>query len=475
MSIQALHERIVNCEAEFIHFIATRLGIMIRHQNADLRRSIVNACHKFHCSPKEYLDRLVHCSDHSPLLEHLVTDITVGETYFFRDKQQMQWLKNILLPRLIKKKREQQVWSLRIWSAGASTGEEIYTIALLLKELLPDIHRWSIHLLGTDINTEALAKAKRGIYSKWSMRSISNYYKYRYFSEENNQFHLSSEIKEMVNFQYLNLNDNTYPSMLNGTQAQDVILCRNVLIYFTKETIGRLMKKISNSLVEGGFLLLGASDPVLIAGASLIAHPEEGMVFSRHQFVDSTTPERSLMPKKAVEKLKSLLSVAEIVSLLDSACWQQVLDVIQTKDTSRIARDFLLYAQSQALANLGQLNEAVQCCEESLLLNATDKKYYFIYALILIELNRLEEAEKALQKALFLDHTFIDGHFQLGLLLIRNKKKALGVKSLHNALTLVKSKDSSSRVEGFTKLDYGRFSEILQSEIELLAGGERHE
>jgi chemotaxis protein methyltransferase CheR len=472
MNTQELRTCILNCEAEFIQLISQRLGIILRHKNTDLMHSIVNACHTFKCNPKEYLCRLKHCADNSPLLEHLIADITVGETYFFRDKQQINLLKKTILPKIIAAKREKNVLSLRVWSAACSSGEEIYTIALLLRELLPDRDRWVIRLLGTDINIMALNKAKKAAYSKWSMRSIPDYYKNRYFSEKNNQFYLSPEIINTVDFQYLNLNDNTYPSILNGTNSQDLIICRNALIYFSKDSIARLMNKMSTSLVEGGTLMLGASDPVVITGTNLVLHHNEGMFLTR-KTVDTITSS-SLQIKKVIapkrdSQINNLISLTDITKLFKAGRWQEVVTVLDTADTSNIDPQSLLIVKAKAFANLGQLNEAVYYCQQSLLLDATSKETYFIYALALSELNQLEEAEAALRKTLFLDRKFVEAHFQLGLLLIKNCKIDAGLKALDNALAIAKSADASCMVEGFNGLNYGRFAEILKTEIELVA------
>lgn len=475
MNRDDLRASIHTCESEFVQLILKRLGIVVRNQNTDLTNSIIHACQKFDCTPLEYLNKLVTCADNSPLLEHLITDITVGETYFFRDKQQMATLQNKVLPRIIKAKREKNHRSLRIWSAACSSGEEIYTIAILLNEILHDINYWSIHLLGTDIDTEALKKAKKGVYSKWSMRSIPDYYKVRYFSEKDNKFYLSPNIINKVDFQYLNLNDNTYPSLVNGTNAQDLIICRNALIYFSKECTQRLMKKIHASLIDDGVLLLGASDPVAIEGTEFVFHHEEGMVFSRQgRQKEANSPPLSYsqktLPKIPSITVKKPTTLGEITLLMERRCWQEVLNLINRSNTTKIAPYLLYSTKAKALANLGQLEEAVQCCQESLLLDSTRKDTYFTYALILIELERLNEAEAMLRKSLFLDRHFVEAHVQLGLLLVKNKKSAAGLKSLNNALVIAQSKGSLERVDGLEELNYGRFAEILKSEIELVTG-----
>ncbi|WP_040534663.1 CheR family methyltransferase [Legionella drancourtii] len=266
-------------EPEFIELIRLRFGLVVHvNQTRVLVKTIIDACHKFNYSPQEYLHQLKHCSNSSSLLADLVAAITVGESYFFRDKNQMHLLEKIILPQLIKQKNNN--FTLKIWSAGCSTGEEIYTIAMLLSELIPNLDGWNLQLLGTDINTTALAKAQAGVYRQWSMRSISERYLQRYFSKEEHTYVLSPKIRNLVNFKYLNLSDNSYPSILNGINEIDLILCRNVLIYFDSEFVVKIMKKLSATMAESAYLLLGASDPIVTAETNLVFHHNGAIYFS---------------------------------------------------------------------------------------------------------------------------------------------------------------------------------------------------
>ena len=134
-------------ETRFYEFIRRRMGILIHpHQNYELLKTIQDGCDRFNVTPDEYFHQVILAQDQSPLLDHLISGITVGETYFFRDKNQMNLLQDNVLPDLIKRKQENHSMSLRIWSAGCSTGEEIYTIAMMLCEVLHDIQEWTIKL-----------------------------------------------------------------------------------------------------------------------------------------------------------------------------------------------------------------------------------------------------------------------------------------------------------------------------------------
>jgi chemotaxis protein methyltransferase CheR len=445
----------------YIELIKNRLGINIhQYQTSELQKTVQEACLKFSCTDEEYLHLLKVCSDQSPLLEHLVAGITIGETYFFRDKNQMELLRTSLLPEIIQAKRQQGNLSLRIWSAGSASGEEIYTLAIMLYELLPDIDAWTLSLLGTDLNPIVLKKALAGCYSQWSMRSIDPQIMQRYFTKIDNHYLLSTNIRNLVKFDYLNLNDDDYPSIFNGTNAQDLILCRNVLIYFDLEHIAKLMHKLSMSLVPGGYLLLGASDPVEIKTTNLIFHHQKGILLSRPPIEQIEVP--PILP------LPPLLKKAPSVEKLP-------LIPIPVSKTAIATSDKL--ANAMALANLGKLKEAAAVCQACLTTDPTSKIAHFTYALTLIELNQLNNAENALRKALFLDREFVAAHYQLGLLLLRMQQAANGIKCLKNALTIAKTNDPHAEVQGYPGLQYSRLAEILEYELNLHAeiGKKHHE
>ena len=270
---------IKSMEPAFISLIRERFGIVIHvNQTKGLVKTITEICHKNKCQPQDYLKHLKHCSSSSQLLTDLVAAITIGESYFFRDKNQMQVLEKMVLPRLIKEKQSSR--TLKIWSAGCASGEEIYTIAMLLCELIPDMSSWKLRLLGTDINTLSLTKAAKGIYGQWSMRSIPENYIQRYFSKNGRFYSLSSDICNLVEFKYLNLSDNSYPSIINEINEIDLILCRNVLIYFDNELVTRIMNRLSACMANGSYLFLGASDPIVLKETNLVFHHNGAIYFT---------------------------------------------------------------------------------------------------------------------------------------------------------------------------------------------------
>lgn len=204
---------------------------------------------------EEFIAWLVSQSLSQKEIEILAAHLTVGETYFFREKKSFEILEQSILPTLIEARRKSEK-RLRIWSAGCSSGEEPYSIAIVLDRLLPDHYDWNVTILATDINTKALKTAIEGIYSDWSFRNTSAWLKDKYFEKVNaNHYVLQPGIRKMVAFSYLNLSEDLYPSIHNNTNAMDVILCRNVLMYFAPEAVNLTAGRFYRSLVEGGWLI----------------------------------------------------------------------------------------------------------------------------------------------------------------------------------------------------------------------------
>ena len=189
-------------------------------------------------------------------IEILASHLTVGETYFFRERPSFDLLETRILPELIDRRRN-TARRLRFWSAGCCTGEEAYSIAILLKRLLPDLADWQITILATDINPNFLKKAEDGVYGEWSFRGVSAELKEKYFAKRHNgRFEILPEIKRMVTFSYLNLMEEIYPSLLGNSNAMDIIFCRNVLMYFGSERAKEVVRKLRLSLLDGGLLIV---------------------------------------------------------------------------------------------------------------------------------------------------------------------------------------------------------------------------
>jgi len=202
--------------------------------------------------------------------------LTVNETYFFREQNQLKAFSEEILEEL--KTLNQDRKTLRVWSAGCSTGEEPYTIAMLINES-GHFNRWDIEIHGSDINQRVLQTARRGVYRKNSFRTTEPYFMSKYFIEEDSSFKISDAAKKHVNFSYLNLLD---PFRSKFLGKMDVIFCRNVLIYFDNASRRRVIENFHDRLVEGGYLLLGHAESLInISTAFTLKHLKNDMVYQK--------------------------------------------------------------------------------------------------------------------------------------------------------------------------------------------------
>ena len=206
----------------------------------------------------EYYDLVVNSE--SIEYSNMVNAVTTNKTDFFRESDHFDYLINIVLPEFINTSNFLESRKLKIWSAGSSTGKEAYTIAMVLHSFFLKLGKYDFKILGTDVSTEVLDKAKNGVYSNEKIRPIHSSYKKKYLMAgkgRKNGFHrIVPELREKVDFKELNFMENSY----NIKGKMDIIFCRNVVIYFDKETQIELFNKLYNHLNTGGYLFIGSSE-----------------------------------------------------------------------------------------------------------------------------------------------------------------------------------------------------------------------
>jgi len=245
----------------FSQLVYERCGLHFPDKRRDdLERGVRHAFAASTCTGLDEFYHLLRNSDSAAVhFERLVNAITISETHFFRDTGQFDALYSHVFPQLIR--RRQALRTLRIWSAGCASGEEPYSIAMLLRELLPDVEDWSITILGTDINTEALDRARQAVYSEWAFREErAKQWRSRYFRRRGNHYELNSVVKQMVTFAQLNLVEDEYPSYGSNTTLMDLILCRNVMIYLTESISQHIVERFHDCLTPGGWLVVGHAE-----------------------------------------------------------------------------------------------------------------------------------------------------------------------------------------------------------------------
>ncbi len=204
--------------------------------------------------------------------------LTTNETYFFRESFQLKAFSDEVIPELIQSKAARGNRFLRIWSAGCSTGEEPYTIAMLLSTI-PELKGWNIEVIGTDISQKVLLQARRAVYGKSSFRATEESDLRRFFHQQDDGYKVNDSIRELVTISHLNLFDSHRLSMLGKV---DLIFCRNVIIYFDQAAKKRVIESFHSTLYEGGFLLLGHSESLMnITTLFTLRHFKNDMIYQK--------------------------------------------------------------------------------------------------------------------------------------------------------------------------------------------------
>lgn len=207
---------------------------------------------------REYFEHLTLRPTRQTELVSLLNEITIGETYFFRNQSQLDALVQVMIPKIIEAKSKLPLKRLRIWSAGCSTGEEPYTLSMiLLEEAQRQLKGWTVEILSTDLNERSLAQAKTGIYGSYSTRHITPYYRQKYFTPNGDQLEVQQAVRNQITFSRLNLSDDARMTFM---KSLDVIFCCNVLIYFDIASKRRVIQHFYNNLLPHGYLFLGHSE-----------------------------------------------------------------------------------------------------------------------------------------------------------------------------------------------------------------------
>ena len=252
----------------FIKLITAQIGLQIRPQDRSaLSQKLLTRMNFAKIpDPEKYYQLLTETSFQSKNeWRELVLVLTTIESYFMRDQGQFSMLKKTIFPKLIKQKRNLHKTlgtqpTLRIWSAGCSTGEEAYSLAIILKELIADWEQWKILILGTDINEKVIEKAQQGVYSPWSFRLVDPQVQKQYFNPWQLEWQINRELRQSVKFSCLNLIADAIPNIYNNIYNIDLILCRNVFVYFEPEYVSLVLKKFSKTLRPGGYLITGHAE-----------------------------------------------------------------------------------------------------------------------------------------------------------------------------------------------------------------------
>ncbi|MEA3465215.1 MAG: CheR family methyltransferase [Thermodesulfobacteriota bacterium] len=439
-------------------------------------------------------------------LEPLITNLTIGETYFFRDSALFSGLERVVFPEIVQRGTKQ----VRIWSAACSTGEEAYSLAMLLDQVGSFPDGWQVDLYATDVNVKSLAKARAAIYSQWSFRGMDEAMKGRYFSPcGKHHWQLAESMRTKVQFSYLNLAQFPLIVGTGGTHPFDVILCRNVLMYFSPERRAEILQKLTDMLSNNGWLVVSPSEVGLVNVEQLRVVDVNGMLMHRKmgQVSKSSAKRRvgshnslhnspvlcqrnkprvtCIVPQATTPSaaMKTKLSPSVVVSdkSITASPYDGLADawlLVKQKDY-RVAIKLLLalLAEDQSLqsgtqvetllllarcfANVGEVAEAQQWLEKALQLDRLNASAHYLLAIIYQEQGELDQVRKSLDQALYLDPDFIMATFSLGLLLHQGDEKEQGDKLLQRVLTLLSNMEGDTIIPESEGLSVSYLSQMV--------------
>lgn len=410
---------------------------------SDLERAFARLAAESNVNAREVAASLVSERLDRSQVERFARHLTVGETYFFREPNSYRALLTEILPELVAKNRARR--KLRLWSAGCCTGEEAYSLAMLLFRVIPDIDDWQISILATDINPDFIKRAQEGIYGEWSFRNacIDFAAEKRHFTELNGRYRISDRIKQMVRFDYLNLACDDYPKTMTDTNDMDFIACRNVLIYFCENKMQPVLTRLANSLAPGGYLSLSATEVGKVKPDLLEQKIVQGSYFYTKPVLSAGKNQFALSDLE-----RSLIRAAQLIEQGDYNSAISWLDTVEASiDTTVLARARtleILELRARALSSLGRLKEALTVVERYIDVDRTRPDGYYFKALVLQEAGNYEAASLALVHCINLDPDFVTAEFLLASYLISQGQLDLARSHMqhlrHNLLKLPKAK-----------------------------------
>jgi chemotaxis protein methyltransferase CheR len=436
--------------------VACELGLDFPEQRwRDLERGLVAAARERGEQDERHwaaslLARRLDPADRDALARHL----TVGETYFFREKETLRAFESEIVSSILRERDGGR--QIRIWSAGCCTGEEPYSIAMILDRLLPHEERSRITITATDLNPLFLEKARAAVYGNWSFRATRPEVRDRHFSPvAPGRWQLEGRLRDQVAFSLLNLAGQSWPSPAGGTSDVDVIFCRNVLMYFAPAQRREVLDRFRRALRPGGWLIVSMSEasdalfaplqPVRIAGVTVYRNVPAAVM--------ANPPVRTLPPVLAPppreeqrRPRKRRVSVQPLPS-----------------ETAPATPASAHFAEARALADQGRLEEARERCLVAFASEKTNPALHYLLAAVERELGDHAAARQSLRRALYLEPRFVLAHVALAHLDLAGSHRESAARHLRNAAELLAAHPAEEVLEESDGLTVARLTEIVTS------------
>lgn len=461
--------------------ITARTGMIIVPERRRLAEaSIASAMRRAGISDAEQFVSFFDAEN--PALDDLMAELTIGETYFFREVAQFDLVRETIVPGLLA--RRGATYAVRAWSAACASGEEAYSLAIVLRETSAAPH----YVVGTDISRERLSKARRGHYRRWSLRGVPDAVIRRYFTGGNDEVTLAPEIRRAATFRYLNLVADSLPALTSGIWGMDVIFCRNVLIYFDRDTIAHVGQRLIDTLGEDGWLILGAADPPLreFVNCEVVETPA-GLAYRRPTTARVRAVVRAAVPfthfdppappapgnlgpvveeqPPAAAVIASPPEAVSVARLYEEGEYDLVALRVRAMAAPTTAESV---AMVRSLANLGLLAEAGAACTAALDADRMSAELQYLHGILLLQASMPEEAAVAARRALYLDPSLVVAHLALGTALTKVRRFPEATRALANAESLLAAIPAATIVPASDGERAGRLLTLARVQRELV-------
>lgn len=448
-------------------------------------------------TPQRYLAYLDREADNRDEFNKLVGLLTVGETCFFRYRSHHDALVHQVFPQLITRNAVSQ--RLRIWSAGCSTGEEPYSLAIMLLDNFPQLYGWDVQILATDINKRSLRQAREGVYAERALRQAEDRYRERYFREVGGYFRVEPQVRRLVRFAHLNLQADRFPDAVNGTAGLDLILCRNVLIYFHLETIRQIVARFADCLHPQGHLFLGHAETLQYVSDRFVRHHQHNAFYYQRKEpqaakavpvpVSPPPPAGACSAPKSRSALPSTQPPSSVNAMVPPTppakpdvdlLYRQAIQAFDREEFSVADRLFdqilefrpdhplALVGKGLIQANQGQYDESRRWCARAIQYDDLCPAAYLLRGLILDMEEQLERALVEYQKVLWLDRDFVMAHYLLAKVHARLGQPEQQGRALRNAIRILEKQSDQGVLPFSGGLSRSVFLEICRRELGVL-------
>lgn len=376
----------------------------------------------------DYAARLADPDAASAEWRALESAITINETFFFRFAEQFDVLRRCVLPKLLRERRAKR--QLRVWSVGCSTGAEAHSVSILLRDLLGDaVSEWKIGITGTDIDDAAIAAAREARYTSWALRTLGEAERERLFDREDDRWRLKARYRGLARFEHANmmaLLDDDAPLQFSEF---DIILCRNVLIYFRSDVAKQLVGALVRRLAPTGLLFIGHAEPnpefADVARPVLI----EGVLAYARLDGPAELPAAAPAPPPSLASLAPPPAAPVKAAPPVSPPPQPAPPPPPTSPPPKPAAA----GEVRTALSRGDASQALELAEQEVLATPRDPVAHYLAALGALALGDGVRAERGFRSALYLDNGFAMAHYLLGRHLLAHGRDAEGNRALRNA------------------------------------------